>query len=128
MTTETPNPPDENGEHPADTVSAAHYHFNTLRIVRQAKERFEERHPGKTARYFYAPEPLLWLVDEAAKTSASGQLPEGTNLGPAVVTHVFGMELVAVPGTCITVTEEKLHRDAPEAVNTPAAPSGQYLN
>lgn len=124
MTDQT-NTPDENGEHPADTVTAPHYHFNVLRVVREAARSFEER-TGQKPRYFYAPEPLLWLVDEACKTAASGQLPEGTTLGNAVVTHVFGMELVAVPGTCVTVTETKLHSDAPAA--NAEAPSGQYLN
>lgn len=125
MTDQT-NTADENGEHPADDIVAANYHFNVLHVVRQSLQRFVERNPGKTPRYFYAPEPLLWLVDEACKTAASGQLPPGTTLGNAVVTHVFGMELVAVPGTCCTVTEEKLHKDAPVA--SPEAPSGQYLN
>lgn len=122
----TESTPDENGEHPADTVVEPHHHFNILALVKRAQNRFIERNPGLEPRYFYAPEPLLWLIDEACKTSASGQLPPGTTLGAAVVTHVFGMELVAVPGTCITVTQAKLHRDEPVA--TPAAPSGQYLN
>jgi hypothetical protein len=108
------------GSHPAENIEVAHHHFNIIKVVRDAKAEFEAKNPGKTAAYFYAPEPILYLVDRAVKsrTLSAGNVPREI-LENATVTNIFGMELISILGTCITVTAEPVHEDEPEAVVGP---------
>lgn len=114
MTEENTSSP--TGEHSADNIDVPNYHFNVLKVVQDAKQQFETRNGGKTAKFFYAPEPFLYMVDQAIKSRA---LATGVNpdmLRDATITQVFGMELVSILGTCVTVTAEAVHDDEPEEV------------
>jgi len=118
---------DENDVHSVET-EVANYHFNVLKIVRDAAQAFEAKTTRKAA-FFYAPEFLLYLIDMAVKTGATkiaGGIPDG-----AVVTHVFGMELRAVEGTCVTVSAEPLDSDVPDSGEQPfitVIPNDQGVN
>ena len=100
---------DPNGEHNVEGGDVPHYHVNILLVVKNAKDEYE-RKTGGTAKFFYAPEALLFLVDKAVKDAAhvAGSVDDET-LSHASVTHVYGMELLAVSGTCLTVTELPMH-------------------
>ena len=101
---------DVDGNHPITNVDTVHLHFNVLKVLRNAKQEFEAKNPGKIAAFCYAPEPLLYLVDRAIKVRG---LNEGTltteQAQQAHVTNVFGMELISVGGTCLTITAEAIH-------------------
>jgi hypothetical protein len=102
----TPAEPDADGVHPADNIEVPHYHFNVLKIVTDAQREFEKR-TGKVAKFFYAPEALLYLIDRSVKQTAEviGQpIPQG-----AFVSNVYGMELMGATGTCVTVSAEPAH-------------------
>lgn len=116
MTTETK---DVNGIHPADNIEVDNFHFNVIKIVRDAKQEFETRNPRKTAAFFYAPEPFLYLLDRAVKSQAlsTGSVPDEV-LNEATVTHIFGLELISTLGTCFTVTAEAVHDDEPQEQHT----------
>lgn len=103
---------DADGNHPASNVPVENLHFNVLKVLRNAKQEFETKNNGKVARFCYAPEPLLYLVDRAVKVRAlnSGSVPEEV-LAQATVTQVFGMELISIGGTCITITSEAVHTE-----------------
>lgn len=91
------------------SLSVENLHFNVLQMLQCASRKFEER-TGRPARFFYAPEPFIYLVDIAVreKATANGNpVPEG-----GVVRNVFGMELVIAPGTCFTVTADDIVKDA----------------
>lgn len=116
MTEETK---DVDGVHPANNLEVANFHFNVIKIVRDAKQEFETKNPGKTAAFFYAPEPFLYLVDRAVKSQAlvTGSVPDEV-LNASTVTHIFGLELISILGTCFTVTAEAVHDDQPEEQHT----------
>lgn len=101
------------GFHPAENVTVPHTHFNVLKIVKSAQEDFIAKFAGaKVPKYFHAPEAFLFLVDKAIKDMAEtiGQpVPEGS-----FVNNIYGMELVSVIGTCITITEEEIENKVPE--------------
>jgi hypothetical protein len=102
--------------HPAKSIEVAHHHFNILKVLRDAKAEFEAKNPGKIAAYFYAPEPVLYLIDRAVKSKALTVAPDITQeiLDNTIVTQAFGMELISISGTCITVTAEAIHDDESE--------------
>ena len=104
---------DADGNHVAQNVPIDNLHFNVLKVLRNAKQEFETKNAGKVAKFCYAPEPLLYLVDRAVKVRAlnSGTVSEEV-LRQASVTNVFGMELISVSGTCITITAEAVHTEA----------------
>lgn len=83
-------------------LEVEHYHFNVLDIMQCAAKKFEE-HVGRPARFFYAPEPFLYLVDLAVRQKAAN---DGHPVGEGIVRNVFGMELAIAPGTCFTITAE----------------------
>lgn len=124
---------DQDGNHVAENVPVDHLHFNILKVLEQAKREFETKNNGKVARFCYAPEPLLYLVDRAVKSRAlaSGSVPEEV-LSQANVTQVFGMELISIYGTCITITAEAVHTDedveAPQPVAVLVPKDGQLPN
>lgn len=131
--TDDPNR-DPNGVHPlgddAGGVPAPeHYHFNVLKLVRDAKQEFETRNPGKVATFFYAPEPLLYLIDRSVKSASFTGGVDASTLARSTVTQVFGMELISIAGTCVTVTQEAIHEDeAVEVSGIPMPPPTSDLN
>lgn len=94
--------------HTAD-LNVRHYHFNVLQILQCAARKFESN-TGRPARFFYAPEPFMYLVDLAVRQQAVAYGQPVPDDG--VVRNVFGMELIISPGTCFTITAEDLVRDA----------------
>jgi hypothetical protein len=122
---------DADGNHAVQNIETAHLHFNVLKVLRQAKQEFEAKNPGKAAAFCYAPEPLLYMVDRAVKGHAlntGNMTPELAS--QATVTQVFGMELISVSGTCVTITAEAIHTDADlePAVPVVLPPSGGLAN
>jgi hypothetical protein len=83
------------------------YHFNVLQILQCAARKFEEN-TGRPARYFYAPEAFLYLVDLAVRQKG---IKDGKPVSDELVTEAYGMSLVATQGTCFTITAEDAARD-----------------
>lgn len=113
---------DQDGNHPAENVPVDHLHFNILKVLRNAKQEFEAKNGGKAAKFCYAPEPLLYMVDRAVKSKALvlGSITE-EQARQATVTNVFGMELISIEGTCITITHEAVHTDEDVETQPPVA-------
>lgn len=92
----------------SSSIAIDHLHFSVLDILNEAVTRFKTN-TGKDAKYFYAPEALLYLIDGAVKARAFALT--GTWPAKLPVVNVYGLELVAVPGsTCVLVTAEPLHK------------------
>lgn len=120
--TDIPAPPTVSAdEHQAHGLEVPNLHFNVLKIVEQAKRDFLQKTAGKVAKYFYAPEPFLYLIDYAVKQHiVHTQEVSAEILRDSRIVQVFGMELIAIEGTCITVTAEKIHEDESEALTVVA--------
>lgn len=124
---------DQDGNHPAENVPVANLHFNVLKVLQQAKREFETKNNGLVAKFCYAPEPLLYLVDHAVKSKAlaTGSITE-EQARHATITQVFGMELIAIGGTCLTITHEAVHSEedveAPQPVAVLVPKDGQLPN
>lgn len=119
MTEETKAPPiDANisDEHTAG-ITVPNFHCNVLEMIQDAGNKFKTQ-TGKEPKYLYAPGALLWLADRAVKArmkNAGGEIPD-----TASVVQLFGMDMIEIPGTCVTVTSDPLHDVSDTQQNAPS--------
>lgn len=95
-------------------IPVPNVHFNVLAIVRESIELFEKAYPGQQPKWLYAPMAFLGLVTRALLANALHGAVDPEAAYKAFEAEckdgikVFGLQMVIVDGSCITVTAESL--------------------